>query len=156
MIQSVDQKCDIFAHITVDIVRFRQKIRRLVDQVGCQDTVDDTILVRLIKLIHTVREQTECSGSEDTFRFALFQLFGNIKDTFSGRDHIVDDDHIFSIYGSSEEFVGNDRVSSVDDACVITTFVEHTHIQSEDVCQVDRTRGRPSSGLITIMCSLSN
>ena len=107
VIQSVDQKCDIFAHITVDIVRFRQKIWRLVDQVGCQDTVDDTILVRLIKLIHTVREQTECSGSENTFRFALFQLFGNIKDTFSGRDHIVDDDHIFSIYGSSEEFVGN-------------------------------------------------
>ena len=88
VIQSVDQKCDIFAHITVDIVRFRQKIRRLVDQVGCQDTVDDTILVRLIKLVHTVREQTECSGSENAFRFALFQLFGNIKDTFLSLIHI--------------------------------------------------------------------
>ena len=35
--------------------------------------------------------------------------------------------------------MGNDRVASVDDLCIITAFVEHTHIQSKYVCKVDRT-----------------
>lgn len=32
-----------------------------------------------------------------------------------------------------------DRVTSVNDTAVITTFVEHTHVYSEYVCKVDST-----------------
>ena len=38
--------------------------------------------------------------------------------------------------------MGHDRVASVHDPCVIAALIEHTHIQSEDVGQIDRTAGR--------------
>ena len=40
VIQGVDDQGDVFAHIAVDIVRFTQQFRGLVDQVGGQDAVE--------------------------------------------------------------------------------------------------------------------
>ena len=33
--------------------------------------------------------------------------------------------------------MGNDRVAAVDDLCVVTSLVEHTEIQSENICEED-------------------
>ena len=50
VIQGVDDQGDVFAHIAVDIVRFTQQFRGLVDQVGGQDTVEGPFLVGFIEL----------------------------------------------------------------------------------------------------------
>ncbi len=54
MVQSVDNQCNILAHIAVDIVWTAQKFRSLVDQVGCEDVGDDAFLVRFVELLQTV------------------------------------------------------------------------------------------------------
>ena len=70
VVQRIDQQSDIFAEVTVDVVRSAQQFRCLVDQVCCQDSVDDTFLVSLVKLIKTICKQTESSGSKDSFCFS--------------------------------------------------------------------------------------
>ena len=47
VIQGVDDQGDVFAHIAVDIVRFTQQFRGLVDQVGGQDAVEGPLFRRL-------------------------------------------------------------------------------------------------------------
>ena len=37
--------------------------------------------------------------------------------------------------------MSNDRVSAVYDLGVITALIEHTHIQSQHICEVDGTAG---------------
>ena len=72
MVQSVDHQCDIFAHITVDIIRTRKKLRCLIDQVGSQDGIDDALFISFVELVHTVGKQAESSGGEDSFCLPLF------------------------------------------------------------------------------------
>ena len=35
--------------------------------------------------------------------------------------------------------MGNDGIASVDDACIVTSFVKHTHINTENICQINST-----------------
>ena len=72
MVQCVDQECDIFTHITVDIVRALKKFRCLIDQICCQDTINSTFFVCLVEFVQSVCEQSECCGGKDTFCFAAF------------------------------------------------------------------------------------
>ena len=51
--------------------------------------------------------------------------------------------------------MGNDRVAAVDDLCVVTSLVEHTEIQSENVCEEDCASHTAFIRLMTIMWSLS-
>ena len=37
--------------------------------------------------------------------------------------------------------MSNDRVSAVYDLGVITALIEHTHIQSQHICEIDSTAG---------------
>ena len=50
--------------------------------------------------------------------------------------YIIEDDYVFSFYGRAKEFVCYDRVTSVYDGCVVTAFVEHTHVYTENVGEV--------------------
>ena len=70
MIQCIYDESDVFAHITVDIIRFGEEFRRLIDQVRGEDTADDTVLIRFVELLHTIGEQAERSGSKDPFCFS--------------------------------------------------------------------------------------
>ena len=50
MVQIVDDKGNVLAHIYAGIVGLRQKLRRLVYQVGGEDPVDQAVLIILVKL----------------------------------------------------------------------------------------------------------
>ena len=52
MVQCIDQKRKILAHITVNIVRLRQKLRCLIDQVCCQHTIQNAFFIRFIKFVN--------------------------------------------------------------------------------------------------------
>ena len=51
MVQVVDDESDIFTHININIVRFGEQLRCLVDKVCRQDAVDDAVLVVLIEFL---------------------------------------------------------------------------------------------------------
>ena len=67
---------------------------------------------------------------------SFLDLFGNIQHTFSGCDHVINDNNIFALYGITEEFVSNDRVFAVDNSGVVAAFVEHTHIYAKNIGKV--------------------
>lgn len=68
-----------------------------------------------------------------------FQLAGYVDHALAGGDHIVYNDNIFAGYVAAEELMGNDGIASVDDACIVTSFVKHTHINTENICQINST-----------------
>ena len=139
VIQGVDDQGDVFAHIAVDIVRFTQQFRGLVDQVGGQDAVEGPFFVGFIELCHAVGEQTKGGTHEDFVGSPVFEELSYLEHAVTGGDHIVYDDHIFATNISSQEFMSNDRVSSVYNSRVVTAFVEHTHVYAKVVCQIDGT-----------------
>ena len=81
-------------------------------------------------------EQTVGCADEYTSGFTLFELTGNIQHTFSGCDHVINDNNIFALYGITEEFVSNDRVFAVDNSGIVAAFVEHTHIYAKNIGKV--------------------
>ena len=71
MVQCIDQKRKILAHITVNVVRLRQKLRCLIDQVRCQHTIQNAFFLCFIKFVQSACEQTECSCCIDSLSLAL-------------------------------------------------------------------------------------
>ena len=71
MVQCIDQKRKILAHITVNVVRLRQKLRCLIDQVCCEHTIQNPFFICFIKLVQSACEQTECSCCIDSLSLAL-------------------------------------------------------------------------------------
>ena len=65
MVQRVDQKSHVLAHIAVHIIGPGQKFRRLIDQVGGEDGIDDPFLIGLVELLQTVGEKSEGGCRED-------------------------------------------------------------------------------------------
>ncbi len=61
----------------------------------------------------------------------------NLKNCITGRNHIIDQDHIFALKVWTEEFVSCDWVTSIDSLGVIQTFVIHTHINTKDIGKID-------------------
>lgn len=51
VIQGVDDIGNVFAHIAVDVPLAAKQFRRLVDQVGGENPVDQAILVNLVKAV---------------------------------------------------------------------------------------------------------
>ena len=50
MIQVVNDKGNVLAHINVNVIRSFKQVRSLVNQVGGQDPVYDTLFIVLVKL----------------------------------------------------------------------------------------------------------
>ena len=44
--------------------------------------------------------------------------------------------------------MSNNWITSVYNLCIITAFIEHTHVKTEDICKVYGTVCSASSGLI--------
>lgn len=44
-----------------------------------------------------------------------------------------------TFYGSIPGFVGNDRIAAAYDPGIVPSFIEHSHIQIQDACQVHST-----------------
>ena len=72
MVQSIDDIGHIFTHITVDIPFPLQKLRSLVDQVGSQNSGDQTALIGPVKLFKSAREQPKGGEYKYLTGFALF------------------------------------------------------------------------------------
>src|SRR5699024_8297030 len=100
----------------------------------CEKVRDDAFLVSFVEFLQTICEQAECGCRKDSSCLSCFQLLCHIDDTVPGRDHVVQDDHIFSFYRIAKEFMSDDRIAPVYDTGVITAFVEHSHVKSQHVC----------------------
>ena len=53
MIQGINDVGNVLAHITVDIPFTLQQVRSLINQVGCQNLVDNTFLKSLVELVQS-------------------------------------------------------------------------------------------------------
>ena len=82
---------------------------------------------------------------------ALLDLFGNIKHTFTGGDHIVNNDNVLaSTTELPRKLMCYNRVFAVYNG-IITSLIEHTHvITPKDIGEVHRFDIAPSSGLMII------
>ena len=78
-------------------------------------------------------------GTLDAMEMCIRDRCCNIDHAFTRGNHIIDDDNIFALQVRAEELVGNDRIASVNNAAVIATFIEHTHIDAKNVCVIYST-----------------
>lgn len=98
MIQVIDNQRNILAHIHIDIIRTGQKLRSLVNEIRRQNPVNDTVLIVLIKLCKTVREETKGCTDEDFSCLSALEFLCDILHALAGRNHIVNDDDILALY----------------------------------------------------------
>ena len=75
MVQNVHNACQIFAHISFQIVRTVQKIRIPVIQVGGDDTVNILFFKVVIKFFQTVSEKSEVVQTMTRLAFLSFNCF---------------------------------------------------------------------------------
>ena len=113
MIQGINDQCDVFAHITADVVWLLKKLRCLVNQVGSEEFVEVAFFVSIIEFIKTVCEESECRADVNLTCTLLFQERSDFQDCITGRDHIIDEDHILAFDLRSEEFICSDRMTAV-------------------------------------------
>ena len=85
VVQSVDEKSDVLAHVNIDVVFFGKKFFRLVDKVCCHYAVDETTFKGFVKFLQSVCEKTKCGSDKDTVCFAALQFGSDIDHTLSGR-----------------------------------------------------------------------
>ena len=130
MVQSINDVSDVLTHIAVDVPFSLKQFRSLVDQVGGQYLIDDAVLISLGELVQTVGEETKSGEDEDLICLALLQSSGNFQHAFAGGDHIINDDHILALYAGAQELMSYDGVTTVDDTGVISSLIEHSHIQT--------------------------
>ena len=114
MIKSINDQGDIFTHITGDVVIFCKKLRRLIDQVCSEQFVKHSCLMSLIKFLESVCKQSESRADINSACSSFLEERRNLKNCITGRNHIIDQDHIFALKVWTEEFVSCDRVTSVD------------------------------------------
>mgnify|MGYP007025218752 CR=1 FL=1 len=57
MIQGINEQSNVFAHVAVDIIRTLQELRRLINQVGCKDLGNNTLLISLVEFVQTAGEK---------------------------------------------------------------------------------------------------
>ena len=83
VIKGINDICNVFAHINLGVPISGKKLGHSVNQIGCEDLRDHTILICLIKLFKSVAEKTEgCKGEYSVCAF-VFKLLCNIYDGFA-------------------------------------------------------------------------
>ena len=141
MVQDIYNICNIFAHVTADIIWFCQQLRCLVHQVCRNHPVNNAVFHSLIKFFQSVCKQPEGRNDKNTLCLAFFQLGCDINHAVARRNHVIDDHDVFVFHGSPEEFVGNNRITPVYNAAVIAALVKHADINAENAGQVYGTAG---------------
>ena len=139
MIQMLNNIGNILGHIAVDIVFTAQKLRRLVYQICRQHLIKNTLLICLIKLFQSVRKQTKCRTHKDFSCTAAFEILCYINHTVTGRNHVVNDQQIFSAHIAAQKLMRHDRITTVDDPGIVAPLVEHTHINTQVIGHIDGT-----------------
>ena len=128
MVQRINHQSDVFTHITIDIVRTLQKLWCLIDQVGGEDCVNESFLICLVNFSSPLVKSPKLQQQKYVLLCAVSAGVQHLKYCLR-RNHIIQDNYIFSFYRRAKEFVRNDRVASIHDFGVVTTLIEHTHIK---------------------------
>ena len=84
MVQSIDDKSNVFAHITVNVIGLGEKFRCLIDKIRGQYSGDDAVIIGLIKFLQSVRKKTECSRSENSVCLSALQFRSYVNDAVAG------------------------------------------------------------------------
>ena len=79
VVKSVDYVRNVLAHINVNEPITVGDLRVAIGQVGCEDLVDNIILVSLGELIGTVGEETKGGKCEDALNTLLLELICNVE-----------------------------------------------------------------------------
>ena len=137
VVQRINNISNIFAHVTADIPFFFKQIRTPVNQVCRKDSRDKPLLVCLVKTLKAACEKTKGRGGKDAPCFSFLQVCGNFKHALARGNHVIDDNDILPLDTASKEFMCHNRVAPVHNFCIVTPFVEHTHVKPHDVCRVD-------------------
>lgn len=96
VVHGVDDESHEFTHIRSNEIRFFFYAWREVSQVSGDDTADVSSFVIVVKFFKAIGEEAEGGADKYASCTSFLDLFCNIQHTFSGRDHIVDDDDILS------------------------------------------------------------
>ena len=130
MIERINDVGNVFAHAAADVPGALQKLGRLINQVCSQNPVDQSIAVSLVKFLKTAGKQTEGREYKNTSGLALLQTSCDLEHTLTGGNHVIDDDHVLALNGGAKEFVGQNRIAAVHYSCIVSSLVEHTHVEA--------------------------
>jgi len=108
----------------------------MIIQVRSNHFMDITLFIILIKLLQSICKQAKRSTNKYTICIPVFQLFCHIQHALAGRNHIINNDHILAGYRVAQELMSNDRVFTIYNGRIITTFVEHTHINTKNIGEI--------------------
>ena len=72
MIQGIDEISHIFTHIAVDVIWAFQQIRSLVDQIGSQDSVNQSLFVCPVEFLESVGKQSKGCCGKDALCLTVF------------------------------------------------------------------------------------
>ncbi len=115
MVQIVDDGGKVLAHVGRRKPRTALDFRLYIIEVGDDDLVNPSLLIRIVESIRAVGKESECTADENTFRVKLLELARSIEHTAAGGDHVVDDDDVPSLDVASKKFMCDDGVLSVYD-----------------------------------------
>ena len=96
VVHEVDNGSKEFAHVGFYIIRAFQKFRGL-GQVCGDYFIEITFFIGFIKGFEAIGKQAESAADEYSFGVHGFQLFGGVNHAAAGRNHIINDNHIFSV-----------------------------------------------------------
>ena len=71
MVQSIYKVGNIFAHITIDVPVPFQKLRSLINQVGGQDTVNNSVRKGFVETFQAIGKEAEGSADENLAGFSF-------------------------------------------------------------------------------------
>ena len=116
MIEEIDDRRHIFAHIRHGEPGTVLQLLRLIGQVRRDDHIKIAPLISLIKNIQSVCKESERRAQEYVVRVHGFELFCGIQDRTARRDHVIHDDDVFAREVGAQEFMGDDRILAAYDA----------------------------------------
>ena len=126
VVESVDDVRNVLTHINLCIPRSCKKLGSAVNEVCCEDLIEQAFLIRLIELLKAGCKETEGFKYEDSLCALLLDLHGNVDNGFAGSDHIVDDNNILACNIVTQILVSLDGISAVNHDRIVTALIEHT------------------------------
>ena len=139
MIQCINDQCNVFAHITGNVIWFCKKFLRLIYHIGSEKLVKHASSMCFIEFLKVVCKQTESGAKVNSAGTPVLKKRSNLQDSVTRRDHVINQDHILACYIWTKELIGCNRMSSSYILGVVKAFVIHAHINTQDVCKIDRT-----------------
>ena len=130
VINGIDKISNVFRHIYPNIPFALHKLFIAVNQVGGKELVYKAFFIKLVEFIVTVNKKAESSEREYTVAALRFKLFGNVKQRVARRNHIVNNNKIFTGNVVTQKFVCFYGVASVYNNRIISAFVEHTELDA--------------------------